>query len=149
MRTNKVIVFDIDGTLANVNHRRHWVATKPKNWAAWNAAMDRDTVHEDVKWMLDSFHNRHDTSIIICSGRGSEHREITEQWLEHYFIHYDALYMRAVKDNRKDSIVKVELLNDIQRDYGWPFIWFDDRDQVVNAIREQGIRVCQVAPGNF
>ena len=149
MRTNKVIVFDIDGTLANVDHRRHWVASKPKNWAAWNAAMDRDTVHEDVKWMLDSFHNRHDTSIIICSGRGSEHREITEQWLEHYFIHYDALYMRAVKDNRKDSIVKVELLNDIQRDYGWPFIWFDDRDQVVNAIREQGIRVCQVAPGNF
>ena len=57
--------------------------------------------------------------------------------------------MRAEKDNRSDAIVKVELLNDIQRDYGWPYIWFDDRQQVVDAIRQQGVRVVQVAPGNF
>ena len=49
--TNTVIVFDIDGTLANVEHRRQFVASKPKNWAAWNAAMDRDTVHSDVKFI--------------------------------------------------------------------------------------------------
>jgi hypothetical protein len=57
--------------------------------------------------------------------------------------------MRASGDNRKDSIVKVELLHDIQRDYDWPWLWVDDRDQVVKAIREQGVRVLQVAPGDF
>jgi FMN phosphatase YigB (HAD superfamily) len=149
MRTNKVIVFDIDGTLANVDHRRHWVASKPKNWAAWNAAMDKDTVHEDIKWMLDIFYNRDDTSIIICSGRGCEHREITEQWLEDNFIHHSALYMRAEKDNRKDSIVKVELLNQIEAEHGVPWLWVDDRTQVVEAIRKEGVRVLQVAPGDF
>jgi len=57
--------------------------------------------------------------------------------------------MRASGDNRKDSIVKVELLHDIQRDWAWPWLWIDDRDQVVKAIREQGVRVLQVAPGDF
>jgi hypothetical protein len=57
--------------------------------------------------------------------------------------------MRAEKDNRKDSIVKVEFLHDITRDWGWPYLWVDDRQQVVDAIREQGVRVLQVAPGDF
>ena len=149
MHDSKIIVFDIDGTLANVDHRRHWVATKPKNWAAWNAAMARDTVHEDVKWMLDSFHSRARTRIVICSGRGSEHRDTTEHWLESNFIHYDALYMRAEKDNRKDSIVKVELLRQIEAEHGQPWLWVDDRQQVVDSIRAEGVRVLQVAPGNF
>ena len=149
MFAGKVIVFDIDGTLANVDHRRHWVASKPKNWAAWNAAMDRDTVHEDIRWMLDQFVADGTTRIVLCSGRGSETREVTEKWLKDNGIYYDALYLRAAKDNRKDSIVKVELLHDIQRDYAWPWLWVDDRQQVVDAIREAGVRVLQVAPGNF
>ena len=150
VKVNKVIVFDIDGTLANVEHRRHWVASKPKNWAAWNAGMVNDTVHEDIKWLLNIFDNRsHNTRIVLCSGRGEETRAVTEQWLADNDIYYDALYMRAEKDNRKDSIVKVELLQQIRKDYGEPFLWFDDRSQVVNAIRAQGVRVLQVAPGDF
>ena len=149
MFAGKVIVFDIDGTLANVDHRRHWVVSKPKNWAAWNAAMHLDTVHEDIVWMLDQFEAVGTTRIVLCSGRGSEHRAVTEQWLRDNNIYYDSLYMRAEKDNRKDSIVKVELLHDISRDWGWPWLWVDDRKQVVDAIREAGVRVLQVAPGDF
>jgi len=59
------------------------------------------------------------------------------------------MWMRGEKDYRSDAIVKVELLDDIKGNYGAPFLWFDDRQQVVDAIRAQGIRVMQVAPGNF
>jgi FMN phosphatase YigB (HAD superfamily) len=149
MFAGKVIVFDIDGTLANVDHRRHWVATKPKNWAAWDAGMVNDTPNEDIVWMLDAFQRRPDTRIVICSGRGSEHRVFTEAWLKQHIGSYDALYMRAEGDNRKDSIVKVELLEQIREDFANPWLWVDDRDQIVKAIREQGVRVLQVAPGDF
>lgn len=145
----KVIVFDIDGTLANVTHRRQFVATRPKNWAAWNAGMKDDSVYADIKWMLDSFHLRADTKIVLCSGRGDETREVTEQWLEGNFIHFDALFMRTAKDYRKDSIVKVELLQQIREQWGEPWLWIDDRQQVVDAIRAEGVRVLQVAPGDF
>jgi FMN phosphatase YigB (HAD superfamily) len=149
MFAGKVIVFDLDGTICNVDHRRHWVASKPKNWAAWDAGLPNDTPNEDIIWMLNSFLDSGDIRIILCSGRDSRLREATEAWLTKHNVYYDSLYMRATGDNRKDSIVKVELLHDIQRDWAWPWLWVDDRDQVVKAIREQGVRVLQVAPGDF
>ena len=149
MFAGKVIVFDLDGTICNVDHRRHWVASKPKNWAAWDAGLPNDTPNEDIIWMLNSFLDSGDIRIILCSGRDSRLREASEAWLAKHNVYYDSLYMRASGDNRKDSIVKVELLHDIQRDWAWPFIWFDDRDSVVQSIREQGVRVLQVAPGDF
>ena len=146
---SKVIVFDLDGTICNVDHRRHWVASKPKNWAAWDAGLPNDTPNDDIIWMLNSFLDRGNVRIILCSGRDSHLRDATVAWLEKHGVYYDALYMRASGDNRKDSIVKVELLHDIQRDYDWPWLWIDDRNQVVDAIRQQGVRVLQVAPGDF
>ena len=145
---HKIVVFDIDGTLANIEHRRQWVANKPKNWKAFNAAMERDTVHEDIAEIMDVFAAR-DCKIILCSGRGEENRAVTEKWLQDNDLPYNALYMRPEKDHRKDSIVKVELLDQIRKDFGEPYLWFDDRTQVVDAIRAQGVRVLQVAPGDF
>jgi phosphoglycolate phosphatase-like HAD superfamily hydrolase len=145
---NKIIVFDIDGTLADIKHRKHWVTTHPKNWAAFNASMDRDEVHGDIRWLLTVLHRQGNT-IILCSGRGEETREVSEKWLTAHSISWSAFYMRKSKDYRKDSIVKVELLQEIRKTWGEPYLWFDDRDQVVEAIRAQGVRVLQVAPGDF
>ena len=145
----KVIVFDIDGTLADVTHRRQYVASKPKNWAAWNAGMAGDSVHEDIRWMLKKFYRTPGAEIILCSGRGEETRAVTETWLQENMIPYVQVYMRREKDYRQDYIVKVELLEQIRKDHGEPFLWVDDRQQVVDAIRAQGIRVLQVAPGDF
>lgn len=143
-----IIVFDIDGTLANIEHRRHYVSIKPKNWKAFNEAMKFDSINKDILFLLNTFkQNNH--KIILCSGRSEETRKITENWLELNNVHYEQLYMRSEKDYRKDSIVKVELLQKIKEEHGNPYFWFDDRNQVVDAIREQGIRVLQVAPGNF
>jgi predicted ATPase len=146
---NKIIVFDIDGTLADVTHRRQFVATKPKNWVAWNAGMSRDTVHEDIRWMLMKLRRVPGSKTILCSGRGEETREVTEQWLSDNRIPYEDLYMRKAKDYRQDYIVKVELLAQIREEHGEPYMWFDDRQQVVDAIRAEGVRVLQVAPGDF
>jgi uncharacterized HAD superfamily protein len=148
MVESRIFVFDIDGTLADVTHRRHWVSSKPKNWAAWDAGIPRDTVHEDIAWMLRNFHEQ-GHKIILCSGRDSKHRDITVKWMANNSIPYHALYMRAEKDNRKDSIVKLELLFRIREEHGEPFLWVDDRDQVVEAVRAEGVRVLQVAPGDF
>jgi hypothetical protein len=59
------------------------------------------------------------------------------------------MYMRRAKDYRPDSVVKVELLERITHDYARPWLWIDDRQQVVDAIRAQGVRVLQVAEGDF
>jgi len=56
--------------------------------------------------------------------------------------------MRKAGDNRKDSIVKYEILQELIKEYYIEYV-FDDRDQVVKMWREAGLRCLQVAPGNF
>jgi predicted ATPase len=89
------------------------------------------------------------SNLVFCSGRGEEQRAVTEKWLADNKFTYEGLYMRAAGDYRQDSIVKVELLEQIREKHGEPYLWIDDRNQVVDAIREQGIRVIQVAQGDF
>lgn len=145
---NKVIVFDIDGTLANIEHRRAFVASKPKNWNAFTAGIPNDTAYEEIVFLAKTFYDQ-GNKIILCSGRGEESRDVTITQMTNFGVKFHKLFMRQHKDNRKDSIVKVELLQEIREQFGEPFLWFDDRKQVVDAIREQGIRVLQVAPGDF
>lgn len=144
----KVIVFDIDGTLANIEHRRAFVATKPKNWKAFNAGIVNDTPHEDIVYLFRMFYHAGHI-LILCSGRGEEQRQVTESQMHKFGVPFDKMFMRPEKDHRPDDIIKVELLQKIRREFGEPFLWFDDRTRVVNAIRAEGVRVLQVAPGDF
>ena len=157
---NKVIVFDIDGTLANIEHRRSFVATKPKNWKAFNAGIVNDTPHEDIVSLAVLFYTlgynaafngapNDEYIVVLCSGRGEEYREVTETQMSNFGVQYERLYMRPEKDHRPDDIIKVELLQQIREEFGNPWLWFDDRTRVVNAIRAEGVRVLQVAPGDF
>jgi hypothetical protein len=144
----KIVVFDIDGTLANIEHRRAFVATKPKNWKAFNAGIVNDTPHEDIVH-LSSMLVACGNTLLLCSGRGEEHRSETVNQMNDFGVLYSRLYMRPAKDHRPDYVIKVELLQQIRKDFGEPFLWFDDRNQVVDAIRAEGVRVLQVAPGDF
>src|SRR5688500_361977 len=38
----KIVIFDIDGTLADISERIHHVKNKPKNWKAFFAGMAQD-----------------------------------------------------------------------------------------------------------
>ena len=144
----KVIVFDIDGTLANIEHRRSFVATKPKNWRAFTAGIPNDTPHQDIVDLAVLFWQQDDI-VVLCSGRGEEQRDVTEQQMHTFGVSYAKLYMRPAEDHRPDDIIKVELLQQIRSEFGNPYLWFDDRTRVVNAIRAEGVRVLQVAPGDF
>lgn len=145
----KICVFDLDGTIANIEHRRGYVASRPKNWPAFQAGIPNDTPYDDIVWLLNAVLAQPDVCVILCSARSEDDRAVTETWLREHNIQYQQLYMRASRDYRRDSIVKIELLDEIRKDYGNPWIWFDDRNQVVDAIRSQGVRVLQCAPGDF
>ena len=141
-------VFDIDGTLANINHRRHYVQYHPKNWTAFNRSMHLDTPNHDIIWLLDLMRSNGST-ILIASGRGEEQRDVTQAWLAAHHVHYTRLYMRPAKDYRRDDIIKSEILDQMRADGFDPTMAIDDRDQVVAMWRTRGLRCLQVADGNF
>lgn len=159
------VIFDIDGTIANIEHRRHFVASKPKNWPAFARAMKDDTPHDDIIYLMQILYDAGAT-ILLASGRGVEDAVTTVDWLTqqgivcvpldrfeapHCRVGYAELYMRAEKDYRSDVIVKSEILDEIIEDMGGeePFMVFDDRDGVVKMWRSRGLRCLQVAPGDF
>jgi hypothetical protein len=143
------VIFDIDGTIADVEHRRHHVRSGGrKDWKAFNAGMVHDPIVDPVVSVLRALHNSGCT-IILCSGRGTENRQKTIDWLSKHNIPYHALYMRAINDYRRDDVVKKELLDQILDDGFKPIIAFDDRQQVVDMWRDNGMVCAQVAPGDF
>jgi uncharacterized HAD superfamily protein len=144
---NRPLVVDVDGTLTNTDHRKHYVESRPKNWAAWNANMAMDTCHEDIRQLVTELSLRRE--VIICTGREDTYRDVTEKWLTDHQIPYDQVFMRRAKDHRPDHVIKTELLDQIRQWHGEPWLWLDDRQQVVDVIRAAGVRVLQVAPGQF
>ncbi|MDR3503022.1 MAG: HAD family acid phosphatase [Legionella sp.] len=143
------VIVDLDGTLCDCSQRIHYIKSKPKNWKAFYAGVPNDSVLEkmhDLVFALAHVGHR----IILCTGREEIHRETTEAWLEsNVWFDYEKLYMRSLKDYRPDSVVKIELLEQMRKDGYDPDMAIDDRQQVVDAFREAGLLVLQCAKGDF
>lgn len=149
MNKKPIIIFDLDGTLANCEHRKHWITSKPKNWKAFFKGIKGDTPIIPVMSVLTSL-LKSNYNIIFMSGRSEDTREDTVQWLNDQNIHKDAHYidllMRKSNDFRSDDIVKSEILDEIEKDYDILFA-FDDRPKVVRMLRNRGIFVFDVYQG--
>ena len=137
------IIFDMDGTLADINHRRHFVESKPKNWNSFYEGMIGDTPM--MAQLLKSAGHR----IIIATGRPRKYNNITLQFLRDNDIPYDAAYLRTDKDYRPDTVVKENMLRKMKINGYDPTIAFDDRKSVVEMWRANGLFVFQVDEGNF
>lgn len=135
-------VFDLDGTLASVAHRRHLLP----DYKAFNKACVNDAPIQDVVNLLLEL-LRGDNRIEIWSGREDDTREDTLFWLKEVCaIPVDEIVvrMRPSGDYRADEVLKGEWLAD-----GIPDMIFDDRQKVVDMWRKNGVTCAQVAPGDF
>lgn len=147
----KAIIFDIDGTLADVEHRRHFVdgSKGKKDFNKFYEAMRDDGVHEDIVELFHLYQYSMKYRMVICTGRPEQYRSVTQDWLCKFGIDCNELLMRP--DNRShepDYLVKQDMLNDLKLDYDI-VLAVDDRDQVVKMWRDNGIRCLQVANGDF
>jgi len=140
----KCYIFDLDGTLCDVAHRRHFVSRRPKNWDAWHAGLPLDKPHEPVVAMFRALDRMdRDYALLCVSGRSEEYRGESEEWLARHGIHPDGLLMRQAGDHRDDRIVKGEIADEIEREYEIVAA-FDDRKRVVEMWVERGIFVFDV-----
>lgn len=135
------VIFDIDGTLADLSHRLHYL--ERGDWKGFFAEADKDQPINPVIRMNHRMNDYYD--IIIVSGRCSSIREKTKEWLEINGVAFKSLYMRQEGDHRPDHIVKEEILREIQKDYVVEYV-FDDRQSVVDMWRRNGITTFQCAP---
>lgn len=146
---SKCFIFDLDGTIFDCDHRKHFITTKPKNWKAFSAGIIHDTVIEWVATIARRTFQRGEIAVVIVTARegSTQIKRDTEEALKKAGIKYDAIYFRDSKDYRDDTLVKSEILQKVKDDGFNPVLVFDDRPKVVRMWREHGLTVVDCGDG--
>lgn len=142
-----VIVSDLDGTLTK--------GPKDRSPYEWHK-VGNDDVNLGVSHILDGVKVIDYCKVIIFSGRDEVCRPETEDWLDRHDIEYDELHMRRSDHLNeqggqvKDTIAKAEMIEKYIRGKYNILMWFDDRPQVADMLRDvYGINVAQVGDPNW
>lgn len=148
-----VVIVDIDGTLADISHRLHFVNQEKKDWKSFFANIYNDGIRWDVVAEIDATYPPQDYSRVLVSGRPDNLRKETEAWLHinwpsgpAHFIAHETLLMRRANDNRDDTVVKKEIYDKYLK-HNNVVAAFDDRPRLVRMWRELGIDVHDVGNG--
>ena len=158
--TNKWVIFDLDGTLADIEIRRK-MAINSKGKMDWDIFFAPALVAEDdpnipVIMMAQALAEI-GYQIAIFSGRSERTRNTTKSWLTKHKVPWSILKMRPEKHPFKfmpDEKLKLGWFEEVfvnpeDMDEAEVVAVFDDRDKVVKMWREIGLTCMQVAPGNF
>jgi len=128
MIKKQTIIFDVDGTIADVEHRRHFVSQKPADWKSFREQTKFDT---PVEWVCDiakRFIAQGD-NVAFFSARNESEREITEKQISEWIGKgHQGLFLRPDGDFRRDDEFKSDLADKFEEVGGKIDIVFDDRN---------------------
>jgi FMN phosphatase YigB (HAD superfamily) len=144
----KTVIFDLDGTLADIAHRMPLVDGGRKHWKE----LFLRCVHDKPIGPLIEFCNvlyRTGYVIRILSGRSHMVHSQTVEWLRRHGVQYHSLTMRPEHDYRPDHELKALWLDALVAEQDDILCVFDDRASVVEMWRRRGLTCLQVAEGNF
>jgi uncharacterized HAD superfamily protein len=133
-----LVVLDIDGVLADVRHRLHYLATRPKNWEGFFAAAKNDQVLEVGAEFAKQAASTHE--IVYLTGRPERLRAATQSWLDRQLLPAGRLLMRPEGDRRPSAVVKLHELRRLRRESTVELL-VDDDPSVVDAARAAGFTV--------
>jgi predicted kinase len=143
-----IIICDIDGTIADLTHRLHYVKGDTKDWTSFFQDVVFDDFREGV-WdqVCSEGVWRKDCEIIFVSGRSDITRSDTEMWLkEKTGLKNFILLMRQSWDRRDDTVVKREMYDKYLSRMRVVRV-YDDRPRVIRMWRDLGLDVVDVGTG--
>lgn len=146
----QTIIYDIDGTLADVSSVRHHVINihnDPKFKKNFDKFHEESVSCPPIRWVLASALDAKGMGfrVIQVTARQEKYRPHTSWWLADNLVPSDGLFMRANGDYRPDYIVKREILDRLILRYDIRKA-FDDNPNVVRLWSEYDIP-CVVVPG--
>ena len=158
MNNRGIYIFDIDGTLANIEHRLHHLSNteNPERWKTFYSDCLGDSPIQSVISVMEAL--RKDHQILLFTARTEAVRELTVNWLHMHTTfgfaelmpHTGTLTMRENGDYTPDHILKrMWLKSMLEVDRNRILGVFDDRQSVVDMWRSNGLKCFQVEPGKF
>jgi hypothetical protein len=129
-----IAVFDIDGVVADVRHRLHFLEKRPKDWPAFFAgAADDPCLEQGINRVLAAVA---DYEVVWLTGRPNSLRAVTRRWLAEHGLPGTELIMRSQRDFRPAPVLKMAELNKLRARQVELFV--DDDAKVIAAAAEAG-----------
>lgn len=152
MRT-KAIIVDLDGTLANTEHRQHHLEGGKKNWKAFNEGCSLDTPNNWCVSLVQAMVSYNNASPIFITGRSMEYHDATMDWIKKHCFPYGGrfwLFMREKGNYEKDTDLKKRLYEEHVETQNLDILFvLEDRKAVVEMWRSLGLVCLQCAEGDF
>ena len=135
-------IFDVDGTLANVDPYLHLVRGSNRDYNAFHEASIDAMPNLDVVEMLNNaVADRH--SILVVTSRKEKYRGLTSMWLAKNNIRSHGLFMRLDDDNRPDYEAKKDILDKINS--LWNVVHaVDDNPNVIKLWQDHDIPTTKI-----
>ena len=155
-----IIVCDIDGTIADVSHRLHYlydgkgpnrVKKEDRDWDAFFDRCNKDALIESTKEKVlkaaKDYGVPHE-HVIFVTARPELYRQKTHKWLRENMSEFPAnfLIMRGENDRRPDYTTKEEIYHRFLKNKNIVKL-FDDRPAVIEMWRKHGLPVEDVGQG--
>lgn len=144
------VIFDIDGTIADDSHRKHFLLDgdpNMKDWESYYRACVYDELLPAGLILQDLYDMGH--RIYLLTGRNEIVKNETVQWLDDHNLNYDELRMREERNYEPDYVMKIRWARELNLTPENTLCVFEDRARVVEAWRKAGFHCMQVASGNF
>lgn len=143
------IVFDLDGTMTDCSHRVH--LAQAGQWDEFNAGCRDDKIRPETLAAFRVFNETYHTMFV--TGRDGRYKKLTLDLLAEHSIEPDILLMRPPFDPRSDAEVKIALLEGFFGSKAGVLnavlFCLDDREKVVEELRNYGLTVWQVRQGDY
>lgn len=141
-----IIICDVDGTVANINHRLLHIKGEHKDWRAFFEDCWMDGFRDDIinRVLEDAMDN--DAQIVFLSGRSDVVRETTESWLEEAFGFEPLVLMRPHWDRRPDVELKAEMFDRHFGNYNIVRV-YDDRPRLIRMWEGKDLDVVDCGDG--
>lgn len=168
-----LVLFDLDGTLADIDHRLHFVrkvcadcggdGTNNQNCSAggthdrkdWKSFFEGIPYDRPRKEIFEEViqHVKNGYNVMFVSARPEDYRRESEEWIRIELAKISGmnptqilLFMRRSGDTRPDTEVKKSLYDTYFAKYRVVKV-FDDRPSVIRMWRELGLEVVDVGQG--
>jgi phosphoglycolate phosphatase-like HAD superfamily hydrolase len=143
-------VFDLDGVLANADHRQHLLAPGPGRRKDWKRFFERagdDALIEEVArltLLIDPSLQR-----VLLTARPTTIKDITVDWLDRFHLAWDLLVMRPAGAYAPSPVAKKAAVDEL-RAFGFELLLaFDDDRRNVDMFHAAGIPCIYIHSGYY
>lgn len=141
-----IILFDLDGTLVNIDHRKHIIDASDPDWDAFEKECIHDSPIEATIMAAQGFIATR-KQVWVWTGRSDLVLRETEKQLQVFGVPYHQLLMRPHGDLHTTSELKRGWLNNspVQRDR--VLCAYDDDPYIISMLRAEGLDCFHVREG--